>query len=205
MIEAAVDLWHHERLARRAGYGRIAGLDEVGRGPLAGPVVAACVVLPEDFDVLGINDSKRLTAKQRERADERIRREAIAVSISFVPPAVIDQINILRATHQAIREAFLMLETAPDYALIDGLPIPDFPCSAQKSLVGGDSLSVSIAAASIVAKVARDRLMCEYDAEFPEYGFAGHKGYGSAKHVEALREHGPCPIHRLSFAPCRRG
>lgn len=205
MTEQPGDLWRHERIARSAGYSRIAGLDEVGRGPLAGPVVAACVVLPEGFDAQGINDSKKLTARQRERADERIRREAVALGISLVSPAVIDKINILRATHQAIREAFLMLEVAPDYALIDGLPIPDFPCPAQKCLVGGDGLSVSIAAASIVAKVARDRLMCEYDVEFPEYGFAGHKGYGSAKHVEALREHGPCPIHRLSFAPCRPG
>lgn len=205
MTEATGDLWHHERLARGGGYLRIAGLDEVGRGPLAGPVVAACIILPEGFDIQGINDSKKLTARQRERADERIRRDAVAFGISFVSPAVIDQINILRATHQAIQEAFLMLEEPPDYALIDGLSIPNFPCPAQKSLIGGDGLSASIAAASIVAKVARDRLMCEYDTKFPEYGFAGHKGYGSSKHIEALRENGPCPIHRLSFAPCRSG
>ena len=190
-------------MARDDGHHVIAGLDEVGRGPLAGPVVAACVVLPPDFDVQGIDDSKKLTARQRERADERIRREALAFGLGLVEPAVIDQVNILRATHQALRAAFRFLTPAPDYALVDGLLIPQFPCPAQKALVGGDALSVSIAAASIVAKVARDRLMCEYDAQYPQYGFAGHKGYGSEKHLAALREHGPCPIHRLSFAPCR--
>ena len=196
-----MDLWQHERAARATGYRLIAGLDEVGRGPLAGPVLAACVVLPEDFDLTGIADSKKLTERQRERAEARIRREALAIGLGLVEPDMIDRINILQATHQAMRDAFNALSPAPDYALIDGLPIRNFPCPAQKSIVGGDGLCASIAAASIVAKVARDRLMCEYDAHYPEYGFAGHKGYGAAKHLAALRQHGPCPIHRRSFAP----
>ncbi len=196
-----MDLWRYEQAARLAGHVRIAGIDEVGRGPLAGPVVAACVVLPDGFDLLGINDSKKLTERQRERAEERIRRDALAIGLGLVEPDVIDRINILRATHQAMRQAFLALSPAPDYVLIDGLPVRDFPCSACLAVVSGDSHSVSIAAASIIAKVARDRLMCDYDAQYPEYGFAGHKGYGAAKHLAALRQHGPCPIHRRSFAP----
>jgi len=179
----------------------IAGVDEVGRGPLAGPVVAACVVLPEGFDLAGINDSKKLTERQRERAEVRIRAEALAIGLGVVPPETIDRINILQATREAMRSAFLLLSPAPDYVLIDGLPVPDFPCQVQKSVISGDSQSVSIAAASIVAKVARDQMMRDYALLYPEYGFAGHKGYGAATHLAALREHGPCPIHRRSFAP----
>ncbi len=201
MNESLVDLWQHERLARAAGYLIIAGVDEVGRGPLAGPVVAACVVLPEGFDLAGINDSKKLTEKQRERAEIRIRAEAIAIGLGIVPPETIDRINILQATREAMRSAFLLLSPAPDYVLIDGLPVPDFPCLVQKSVISGDSQSVSIAAASIVAKVARDQMMRDYALLYPEYGFAGHKGYGAATHLAALREYGPCPIHRRSFAP----
>lgn len=201
MIDKAVDLWQHERLARKAGYRIIAGVDEVGRGPLAGPVVAACVVLPEGFDLIGINDSKKLSEKQRERADIRIRAEALVLGLGLVTPETIDRINILQATREAMRLAFLQIAPTPDFVLIDGLPVPDFPCPAQKSVVSGDSQSVSIAAASIVAKVARDQMMREYALLYPEYGFAGHKGYGAATHLAALREHGPCPIHRRSFAP----
>ena len=201
MTDSQVDLWWHERLARAAGYQTIAGVDEVGRGPLAGPVVAACVVLPEGFDLMGINDSKKLTARQRERAEVRIRAEAIAIGLGVISSETIDRINILQATREAMRAAFLLLSPTPDYVLIDGLPVPDFPCPAQKSVVSGDSQSVSIAAASIVAKVARDQMMCAYAEVYPEYGFAGHKGYGAAAHLAALREHGPCPIHRRSFAP----
>jgi len=201
LSEALADLWHHERLARAAGYLIIAGVDEVGRGPLAGPVVAACVVLPEGFDLAGINDSKKLTERQRERAEVRIRAEALAIGLGVVPPETIDRINILQATREAMRSAFLLLSPAPDYVLIDGLPVPDFPCQVQKSVISGDSQSVSIAAASIVAKVARDQMMRDYALLYPEYGFAGHKGYGAATHLAALREHGPCPIHRRSFAP----
>ena len=196
-----VNLWRHEELAWTAGFVRVAGIDEVGRGPLAGPVLAACVVLPPGFALDGIRDSKKLSAKQRERAEARIRAEAFAVGLGSVEPDVIDRINILQATHEAMRLAYSQLDPLPDFVLIDGLPVRVFPCESRKALVQGDSHSVSIAAASIVAKVARDRLMCAYDTVYPEYGFAGHKGYGSAKHMDALREHGPCPIHRRSFAP----
>lgn len=195
------DLWQYESAAKALGYKIIAGLDEVGRGPLAGPVVAACVVLPLGFDLTGINDSKKLTEKQRERAEERILCEALAVGFGVIAPEIIDQINILQATHQAMRAAFCSVSLTPDFALIDGLPIPRFPCPNQQAIVSGDSHSVSIAAASIIAKVARDRMMREHDTQYPEYGFAGHKGYGAAKHLAALLEHGPCPIHRRSFAP----
>jgi len=203
MNSSAIDLWQHERLAWRAGYLRVAGVDEVGRGPLAGPVVAACVVLPSNFEIAGIDDSKKLTARKRELAETRIRQEAIAIGLSVISPETIDRINILQATREAMREAFLQLSPIPDFVLIDGLPVPDFPCLAQKAIVSGDSLSVSVAAASIIAKVARDQMMCEYAALYPEYGFAGHKGYGSAQHLAALQAHGPCPIHRRSFAPVR--
>ena len=179
----------------------IAGVDEVGRGPLAGPVVAACVILPEGFDLSGINDSKKLTEKQRERAEIRIRAEAQAIGLGIVSPEIIDRINILQATREAMRMAFRLVSPTPDYVLIDGLPVPDFPCLVQKSIISGDSQSVSIAAASIIAKVARDQMMRDYAVLYPEYGFAGHKGYGAATHMAALREFGPCPIHRRSFAP----
>ena len=201
MSETSVDLWHHERLARASGYLIIAGVDEVGRGPLAGPVVAACVILPEGFDLSGINDSKKLSEKQRERAEVRIRAEALAIGLGIVPPETIDRINILQATREAMRTAFMQVSPIPDYVLIDGLPVPDFPCPVQKSVISGDSQSVSIAAASIIAKVARDQMMRDYALLYPEYGFGGHKGYGAATHLAALREFGPCPIHRRSFAP----
>ena len=201
MTESVVNLWRHEQLTWDAGYVRVAGIDEVGRGPLAGPVMAACVVLPPGFALDGIRDSKKLSARQREKAEARIRAEAVAVGLGSVEPETIDRINILQATHEAMRLAFAQIDPLPDFVLIDGLPIREFPCENRKALVQGDSHSVSIAAASIVAKVARDRLMCAYDAVYPQYGFAGHKGYGSAKHMDALREHGPCPLHRRSFAP----
>lgn len=201
MTEVAGDFWQHERLARAAGYRLIAGVDEVGRGPLAGPVVAACVVLPEGFDLSGINDSKKLTERQRERAEVRIRAEALAIGLGSVAPEIIDRINILQATREAMRAAFLQLSPTPDFVLVDGLPVPNFPCPVQKSVIRGDSQSVSIAAASIVAKVARDQMMRDYAVLYPEYGFAGHKGYGAETHLAALRQHGPCPIHRRSFAP----
>ena len=201
MIDSAVNLWRHEQWAWDADFVRVGGIDEVGRGPLAGPVLAACVVLPVGFALDGIRDSKKLSARQRERAEARIRAEAIAVGLGSVEPETIDRINILQATHEAMRLAYLQAAPLPDFVLIDGLPVREFPCESRKALVQGDSLSVSVAAASIVAKVARDRLMYAYDAVYPEYGFAGHKGYGSMKHLAALREFGPCPIHRRSFAP----
>ncbi len=201
MTESVLSLWRHEQMAWRAGFVRVAGIDEVGRGPLAGPVTAACVVLPPGFALDGIRDSKTLSARQRERAEARIRAEALWIGLGSAEPETIDRINILQATHEAMRLAYSQIDPCPDFVLIDGLPVREFPCEHRKALVQGDSQSVSIAAASIVAKVARDRLMCAYDAVYPEYGFAGHKGYGSAKHLDALREHGPCPIHRRSFAP----
>ena len=195
------DLWQHENAASLAGFVRVAGIDEVGRGPLAGPVMAACVVLPAGFSLDGIRDSKKLSERQRERAEARIRAEAVAIGIGSVEPEVIDRINILQATHAAMRQAYGQIVPAPDFVLIDGLPVRSFPCPGVLALVQGDSRSASIAAASIVAKVARDRLMRAYDAVYPGYGFAGHKGYGSAKHLAALAQHGPCPLHRRSFAP----
>ncbi len=199
----AVDLWLHEREAMAAGYHVVAGVDEAGRGPLAGPVVAACVILPDGFDISGINDSKQLTEARREIAYERISREAVAIGVSVVHHNIIDTINILKATHLAMREAILSLEPAatPSIILVDGLPVPGLPCGTVKSLVGGDALSVSIAAASIVAKVTRDRLMKQMDLRYPHYGFGHHKGYSAPAHLAALRRHGPCPIHRRSFAP----
>ena len=200
-----MSLWAYEQEAWAAGYTVVAGIDEVGRGPLAGPVMAACVVLPPDFDLDGIRDSKKMTERQRERAEVRIRAEAVSVGLGVIEADEIDRINILRATHAAMRQAYAQISVhglaAPDCVLIDGLPVRDFPGPAQKAIVQGDAHSVSIAAASIVAKVARDRLMVAYHSVYPEYGFAGHKGYGAAKHMAALREHGPCPIHRRSFAP----
>ncbi len=197
------DLQHYEKRGWAQGHQVIAGLDEVGRGPLAGPVVAACVVLPTDFSWEGIRDSKKLSERQRERAAIRIRAESVAIGIGQVDSEGIDRINILRATHEAMRQALMALPSGclPTLALVDGLPIPNLPCPNQQAIVKGDNLSISIAAASIVAKVYRDHLMIAYAEQYPEYGFAGHKGYGSAMHLEALRQHGPCPIHRRSFAP----
>lgn len=204
MVEM-VDWWRHEREAWEAGHAVVAGIDEVGRGPLAGPVVAACVVLPEGFDTTGINDSKKLSARQRERAFERIVAEAVAVGIGQADAGEIDEVNILRATHLAMRRAMERLSPGVDVSLVlvDGLPVRGLPCKAQKAIVGGDGASASIAAASIVAKVTRDTMMTLADETYPAYGFAGHKGYGAAKHLAALKEHGPCPLHRWSFAPVR--
>jgi ribonuclease HII len=197
------DLWQFERAARAEGHYIIAGVDEVGRGPLAGPVVAACVVLPERFSVEGIGDSKRLTERQRERAYTRILAEAVAWGLGQVEAGEIDRINILRATHLAMRHAMAALPDGhrPTVVLVDGLRVHGLPCPDQRPIVKGDSLSASIAAASIVAKVTRDRQMIEAAVTYPEYGFAGHKGYGAPVHLEALRRHGPCPLHRRSFSP----
>ena len=184
----------------------ICGIDEAGRGALAGPVVAAAVILPEGFDPTGIGDSKKLTAKQRERAYERIVAEALSYGIGQCEAAEIDTINILRATHEAMRRALATLSLAPDEVLdnlevwVDGLPVPNLHPNCRH-LIGGDGLNVSIGAASILAKVTRDRLMVAYGAQWPEYGFAGHKGYGAATHLAALDTHGPCPIHRRTFGP----
>ncbi|MGI6296914.1 MAG: ribonuclease HII [Armatimonadota bacterium] len=194
------DPWAYEKQAWANGYAQVVGVDEVGRGPLAGPVVAAAVSLPQSFDPTGIRDSKIMTPKARDAAYERIVAEAVAVGVGIVSPEVIDRINILQATHTAMRAALNDLSVAFDFILIDGRPVRNLPVESL-AIVKGDSLSVSISAASIVAKVTRDRIMLQIDREYPEYGFASHKGYGSRDHIEAINKYGPCPYHRKSFAP----
>lgn len=178
--------------------GWICGIDEVGRGPLAGPVVAGAVILPRDSKILYLNDSKQLTAQKRDELYDVIMREAVAVGIGYASPARIDEINILQATYEAMREAISKLSVKPDVLLNDAVKIPQVDIR-QVPIIKGDAKSVSIAAASIVAKVTRDRLMEEYDKVLPGYGFASNKGYGSAEHIAALKEIGPSPIHRQSF------
>lgn len=179
-------------------YTYICGIDEVGRGPLAGPVVAGAVILPKDCDILYLNDSKQLSAKKREELYHVIMEKAVAVKTAMSSPAVIDEINILQATYEAMRKAIASLEVTPDLLLNDAVNIPEVDIK-QIGIIKGDAKSISIAAASIVAKVERDAMMVEYDKIYPEYDFAGNKGYGSAKHIEALKKYGPCPIHRQSF------
>ena len=191
----------HELRLTGSGYSIIAGIDEAGRGPLAGSVFASAVVLPHGFIPQGINDSKKLTPRVRERLHQQLTSEPdVLWAVAKKTASEIDLLNILRATHAAMRAAWELLEPRPDHVLIDGLPVPQFPCP-QTALVGGDAISLSIAAASIIAKVERDREMEEMDRLYPEYGFAKHKGYPTAEHFAKLRLHGPCPIHRRSFAP----
>ncbi len=178
--------------------GRLCGIDEAGRGPLAGPVVAGAVILPGDCEILYLNDSKKLTEKRRELLYDEIMEKAVAVGVGVVGPERIDGINILQATYEAMRMAVANLSVSPDLLLNDAVTIPlvEIP---QVPIVKGDAKSVSIAAASVIAKVTRDRMMAEYDKIFPGYGFASDKGYGSAAHIAALKENGPCAIHRRSF------
>lgn len=176
----------------------ICGIDEVGRGPLAGPVMAGAVILPKDLRIPYINDSKKLTEKRREALFDVISREAVAIGIGANPPERIDEINILQATYEAMRQAVAKLQVNPDLLLVDAVHIPDIAVR-QVSIIKGDAKSQSIAAASIMAKVTRDHLMTEYDRRFPEYHFAKNKGYGTAEHIAALKEYGPCPIHRRTF------
>ena len=200
--EQAESLWHFEGVARRQGYAQVAGIDEAGRGPLAGPVVAAAVLLPPDLDLPGVNDSKKLSAATRERLFTEIMARAVAVGVGCSQAQEIDRINILQATLQAMEQAVRLLAPTPDYLLIDGISAVPINIP-QKTLKQGDSRSVSIAAASIIAKVTRDRLMVEYDREFPGYGFAAHKGYGCESHMQAIARLGPCPIHRRTFRGVR--
>ena len=179
-------------------YGYLCGIDEVGRGPLAGPVVAGAVILPKDCDILYLNDSKQLSEKKREELYDVIMDRAISVGLGYVAPERIDEINILQATYEAMRQAISALSVKPAVLLNDAVTIPDVEIR-QVPIIKGDAKSVSIAAASIIAKVTRDRLMVEYDSIFPEYGFAANKGYGSAAHIEALKKYGPSPIHRKTF------
>lgn len=192
------DLWTFEKDVRRKGFDFIAGVDEAGRGPLAGPVVSAAVILPPDFEIRGVADSKKLTPRKRDRQYERIYNEATAVGIGIIDAVEIDRINILQAALLSMAFSAANLEPAPDFLLIDG-PFPIPADIAQQPIKKGDARSVSIAAASIVAKVTRDRLMAQYHEDYPQYNFAKHKGYPTIAHKEAIRRHGPCPIHRRSF------
>ncbi len=199
-----------EEEARAHGFQHIAGVDEAGRGPLAGPVVAAAVILSPSYmeeavhgELCQLTDSKKLTEKQREHFFEILSTSPyVQTGIGKAEVKEIDEINILRATHKAMARALKQLSPIPDHALIDGLDVPGLPCSST-AIVKGDAKSLSIAAASVLAKVTRDRMMLKLDRQYPVYGFAKHKGYGTAAHVAALRTYGPCPCHRQSFRPVR--
>jgi ribonuclease HII len=193
--------FRYEKKLRATGVVRIAGVDEAGRGALAGPVVAAAVVLPEKFRHRKLNDSKQLAPELREEIyDELVLNSEIAWSVGIVDHLEIDRINILRASHEAMRIALAALAIAPEHVLIDGLPVFPFPFP-QTAIIDGDCYSLSIAAASVVAKVTRDRIMRDFCAQFPEYCFGQHKGYSTELHLSRLHELGPCPIHRRSFEP----
>lgn len=196
------DMLAFERLARRQGYGVVAGIDEAGRGPLAGPVVAAAVILPPGLELPGVTDSKQLQERRREELLALIQQKALSIGVGTADAATVDRHNILQATLMAMQAAVENLSPAPDFLLIDGItPLPvRIP---QRTIKKGDSLSLSVAAASIVAKVTRDRVMVEYDQLYPGYGFAAHKGYGSAFHLEAIARLGPSPIHRTTFRGVR--
>jgi ribonuclease HII len=182
----------------------IAGVDEAGRGPLAGPVVAAAVILPAEHNIIGLADSKKLSPKKREELSEIIQQEALSFAIAFVERDVIDEINILQASLQAMSQAVAKLTIIPDKVLVDGNITPDVGKLAVEAIVKGDTKIAEISAASILAKVARDKKMLEYDVKYPVYGFARHKGYGTKQHMQALATHGACPLHRTSFAPVRK-
>lgn len=193
------ELWKYEHKYMNQGYSVICGIDEAGRGPLAGPVCAAAVILPADTEIEGLNDSKKLTAKKREALYDIITEKALAYGIAFASEKEIDEINILQATFLAMKRAAEQLKITPDLVLVDGNQEPDLNGLPVETIVKGDSLSANIAAASILAKVTRDRFMLEQDRIYPEYGFAMHKGYGTKAHYAALTEYGPCPIHRQTF------
>lgn len=199
---APIDTLAFELQARASGYVLVAGIDEAGRGALSGPVVAAAVILPAGLLLPGVDDSKKLSPATRERLFDEIMSRALSVGVGMGTPELIDRINILQATRHAMREAVMRLTPQPDFLLIDGITTINSPIQ-QKTIKKGDSLSLSIAAASIIAKVSRDRLMCELDAIHPGYGFAAHKGYGCASHMEAIRQLGPTAAHRLTFGGVR--
>ena len=193
----------YERKALAQGYSAIVGIDEAGRGPLAGPVVAAACHLGEQVEITGIEDSKKLTPARRERLFQSLKDHPhVAYGVGIVSAEVIDKVNILQATIMAMLQAVEAISVVPDYLLVDGLKLPS--SIPSEKIIKGDTLSQSIGAASIIAKVTRDQLMMQYDLEWPVYGFRGHKGYGTKKHMEALEQHGPCPIHRFSFEPVRK-
>ena len=198
MTESKTDLWVLENARYSDEIQCICGVDEAGRGPLAGPVYAAAVILPRGLVIEGLNDSKKLTEKRREALYDVIVEQAVAYGIGSADEKEIDEINILQATFLAMRRAIARLSVRPDLALIDGNRDSDFGVPAE-TVIGGDGKSANIAAASILAKVTRDRVMLDYAKQYPQYGFDVHKGYGTKRHYEALREYGPCPIHRQSF------
>jgi ribonuclease HII len=200
MAKAPVCGWKLEKAARKCGALRIAGCDEVGRGPMFGPVVAAAVILAPRCRLDGLNDSKKLTEKKRNELDIEIRANAVAWAIAAVDVETIDRINIRRASLLAMKLAVAQLALTPDYLLIDGVDMIDWPCP-QQSVIQGDGTSFSIAAASVLAKVHRDRMLVELDAQYPGYGLASHKGYCSQEHLAALARLGPTPLHRKSFSP----
>ena len=195
-------MYKYEYEAMEQGLEIIAGVDEAGRGPLAGPVSVAAVILPKGLYLPKINDSKKLSAKVRDELYDEIMEKAVCVQHVFVDEKTIDRVNIYQATMNGMYNAIFALEPNPQKVLIDAVQLGELPMSSL-SLIKGDAKSASIAAASVIAKVRRDRLMDEYDKQYPQYGFAQHKGYGTAQHVAAIREYGPCPIHRLSFEPIR--
>ena len=211
MAAKLTDRFEFERVLWRQKVARVAGVDEAGRGPLAGPVVAAAAILPARWaesglpaELGGLNDSKQLTEAQREKYFEFLTACAeIEFGIALMDAGVIDKINILQATHRAMNAALAQLQQLPPHALVDGRPVKTL-CVPQTAIVKGAARSYSIAAASVLAKVTRDRLMLEYAEQFPEYGFAEHKGYGTAKHLAAIAAHGACPIHRMTFAPLKQ-
>lgn len=191
--------YEYENAAAERGYRFVCGVDEAGRGPLAGPVCAAAVILPEGLVIEGLDDSKKLTEKKREALYEIIKEKAVAYGVAYGTLCEIEELNILEATYLAMNRAVEVLSVKPDFALIDGNRVPrglTIPC---ETVVKGDSKSMSVAAASVLAKVTRDRLMLEYDVKYPQYDFKKHKGYGTREHTELIKKYGPCEIHRLSF------
>lgn len=202
LIEKFEEMMRFENEAKAQGYEFIAGVDEAGRGPLAGPVVSAAVILPHDFTLVGLNDSKQLSEEQRNTFFDIIKENAISFSISMVSNEAIDKMNILEATKLSMRQAIDNLKQQPDHVLIDAVALPNLPCTSQ-AIIKGDARSVSIAAASILAKVARDRFMKEIHNEYPMYDFDSNMGYGTKKHMDSLLEYGATPYHRKSFAPVR--
>ena len=195
-------LYTYEYAARDEGSRYVAGVDEAGRGPLAGPVVVAAAILPFGLFLAGLNDSKQVSPKKREQLYDEIMENAVAVRVSIVDAATIDRVNIYQATMNGMYDAVLHLDPKPDKVLIDAVELSRLPMPSL-SIIKGDAKSASIAAASIIAKVTRDRMMMKYDVEYPQYGFSQHKGYGTAQHIAALNQYGPCPIHRRSFEPVK--
>lgn len=201
LIAKLAEMKQHETDLSTQGFQYIAGVDEVGRGPLAGPVVAAAVILPADFSVLGINDSKQLSEAKRDMLFEIIKKEALSIGVGIIEHDMIDQVNIYEATKLAMSEALNQLNPTPDFILVDAMPLKY--SESELSLIKGDTKSISIATASIIAKVTRDRMMQHYDALYPGYDFANNMGYGTKKHLNGLDTIGVCPIHRLSFSPVK--